>query len=218
MTWKRLVRRPWRAPTRPEPAAPTPDVPCVNFRDVGRTVNELAGRPLLPEGRFLRGGRLDRVVAPEEIGAPGTILNLRLGDDPPARRFGADYRQVPVASGVDRYDAGCREVRRWLNAVLVCIADDVTRFPLFVHCTSGKDRTGMVVATTLLALGIPRAVILAEYRRSAGALEPAALERALDVIEGRAGYLRRVDRDALRAKLGGPLAVAPPLRRTASRP
>ncbi|MFN3642883.1 MAG: tyrosine-protein phosphatase [Gemmobacter sp.] len=35
--------------------------------------------------------------------------------------------------------------------------------PLLIHCTSGKDRTGIAAAAILLALGTPRDVILADY-------------------------------------------------------
>ena len=37
------------------------------------------------------------------------------------------------------------------------------RYPLFIHCLSGKDRTGSVVAAILLVLGIGRDVIREEY-------------------------------------------------------
>ncbi len=35
--------------------------------------------------------------------------------------------------------------------------------PAVFHCTSGKDRTGFVAASILLALGVPRAVIREDY-------------------------------------------------------
>ena len=35
--------------------------------------------------------------------------------------------------------------------------------PLLFHCTAGKDRTGWVAAMLLLALGVPRAVVLEDY-------------------------------------------------------
>lgn len=38
--------------------------------------------------------------------------------------------------------------------------------PLLVHCTAGKDRTGVMMAILLLALGVPREPILADYQRS----------------------------------------------------
>ena len=35
--------------------------------------------------------------------------------------------------------------------------------PLVLHCTAGKDRTGVAAALILLALGVPRAVVLQDY-------------------------------------------------------
>jgi protein-tyrosine phosphatase len=35
--------------------------------------------------------------------------------------------------------------------------------PLLFHCTSGKDRTGMVAAIVLLAVGVPREAVVEDY-------------------------------------------------------
>ncbi len=35
--------------------------------------------------------------------------------------------------------------------------------PALIHCTSGKDRTGFGIAVVLMALGVPRDVIVADY-------------------------------------------------------
>ena len=35
--------------------------------------------------------------------------------------------------------------------------------PVIVHCAAGKDRTGVVVALALAAVGVPRPVIIADY-------------------------------------------------------
>lgn len=35
--------------------------------------------------------------------------------------------------------------------------------PVVFHCTAGKDRTGIAAALILLALGVPRAVVVADY-------------------------------------------------------
>ena len=35
--------------------------------------------------------------------------------------------------------------------------------PLLVHCTSGKDRTGMAIAILLMAIGIPDSIIMEDY-------------------------------------------------------
>jgi protein-tyrosine phosphatase len=44
-------------------------------------------------------------------------------------------------------------------------------FPALVHCTAGKDRTGIVIAMVLAVLGVPDQVIAADYALSASYLD-----------------------------------------------
>ncbi len=44
--------------------------------------------------------------------------------------------------------------------------------PALVHCSAGKDRTGIVIALTLAVLGVPDEVIAADYALSARYLDP----------------------------------------------
>ena len=62
--------------------------------------------------------------------------------------------------------------------------------PLVFHCTAGKDRTGFAAALILLALGVPRGVVMQDYlltnalyRRPSGVASPAPQE-VLDVLWG----------------------------------
>ena len=50
--------------------------------------------------------------------------------------------------------------------------------PMIVHCTAGKDRTGVAAALILSALGTPRDVIIQDYALSAGLLRAGAERRA----------------------------------------
>ena len=43
---------------------------------------------------------------------------------------------------------------------------DPQQLPAIVHCTAGKDRTGLVVALLLLTLGVPEETVLADYTMS----------------------------------------------------
>jgi protein-tyrosine phosphatase len=55
------------------------------------------------------------------------------------------------------------------RAIKVLSAADA--FPALVHCSAGKDRTGIVVALVLAVLGVPDEVIAADYGLSAGYLD-----------------------------------------------
>ena len=43
------------------------------------------------------------------------------------------------------------------------LLDEADDSPLVFHCTAGKDRTGFAAALILLALGVPRDVVVADY-------------------------------------------------------
>ena len=43
---------------------------------------------------------------------------------------------------------------------------DPAQLPALVHCTAGKDRTGLLVAMFLLTLGVPEETVLADYTMS----------------------------------------------------
>jgi protein-tyrosine phosphatase len=82
--------------------------------------------------------------------------------------------------------------------------------PALVHCTSGKDRTGVGVALLLSALGVPRDVVVEDYlltnryRRDLSAI----LQRRVDpdvldvVVAAHADYLDAAF-DSIRRHWGG---------------
>jgi hypothetical protein len=66
---------------------------------------------------------------------------------------------------------------------------DPAAYPIYFHCTYGRDRTGVVGALLLLALGVSRQDVMTDYllsKESVGAY-PAALNAVLDDIEQRGG-------------------------------
>src|SRR5207247_6454934 len=50
------------------------------------------------------------------------------------------------------------------------IADDASH-PLVFHCAAGKDRTGIVAALVLCALGVERDTIVADYCETSASME-----------------------------------------------
>jgi protein-tyrosine phosphatase len=170
-----------------------PDLSCPNLRDVGTCLNSLAGAFAMPERRLLRGGTIDNAAVAEDVGTPGTIINLRPRDDAPETRFGVDYWHFPIANRVEKYATDRPDVRAWLREILLCLEADVRRFPVLIHCASGRDRTGIVIGALLVAIGIERELIIAEYMLSDGDVQRARIEGALDCLGDPARYFRRVD-------------------------
>lgn len=164
---------------------------CVNFRDVGEFINLLANQELIPHNRLLRGGKLDHVVDACQIGAPGTIINLRSGPD--RKFFDADYYQFSAANDVEKYDTSNRDVRHWLNQVLRLFEKEELRYPVLTHCASGKDRTGIVTAAILTVLQVPRPLIVEEYLLSEGKVQREWIEQALDGIGAADLYFKEID-------------------------
>jgi protein-tyrosine phosphatase len=101
-------------------------------------------------------------LAPSPSGlAPRTLRISVLGDDLHAlpRQLDAIYRYTIEERG-DAIGAAIREL---------CGAGSV---PALVHCSAGKDRTGIVIGLVLASLGVPDEVIAADYALSASYLNP----------------------------------------------
>jgi hypothetical protein len=69
----------------------------------------------------------------------------------------------------DMLDCGGGEIRE----IFDILANTTTAtFPLVIHCTQGKDRTGLIVLLLLLFLAVPLDTISADYAKSEAELEP----------------------------------------------
>ena len=164
-----------------------------------------------------------------EVVAPALIVDLRMvlevaregytiGHDP------ARVVNLPMLpqSGVtqEQIDAGAADnlVEDYLRQIdvnagsiveaLRLIADPANR-PVVVHCTAGKDRTGIVVAMLLDILGVDHEVIVADYHVTSGehGADPRAHPQRPGVPGQRAG--RRADVD-LRVASGDDARVPRP--------
>lgn len=85
------------------------------------------------------------------------------------------------------YRTAERGTRSWLRAIVHSLAEPPADLPLYVHCHSGRDRTGVVIAALLKIVGIPPDAILEEYMLSDGA-EKAKIREALVGLEDMDSY------------------------------
>lgn len=161
---------------------PDPVVPgALNLRDVGGL---RAGDRVTRHGVLFRSGNLAR------LDAAGTralaelrlrrIIDLR-GDEEvarePSRLDGIDLvtQRVPLFLGsvesFFRDDISLDEMYRRLieessTGVVDVVRGILADQPVLVHCTVGKDRTGVIVALTLAAAGVDAEAVVADYART----------------------------------------------------
>ncbi|MEL7146301.1 MAG: tyrosine-protein phosphatase [Bacteroidota bacterium] len=172
---------------------------CVNFRDVGEYVNLIEGRNVLPEGRIYRGGSIDYIKSDIEINHARSIVNLRNRQD--FDGLNAHYYHFPMANKVEKYDTTLKEVRKWLNAILQIFENPHLSYPVLIHCLSGKDRTGIVVASLLRILNVDVETVVEEYLLSDGEVYKGLIMQSLEGIGEVNTYFGQLDLDAIRTNV-----------------
>lgn len=167
-----------------------------NFRDVGEFVNLLAEQELLRTKRLYRGGKITYLENLSQIETPKTIINLRRGQDP----YFSNVNMLHIATDnqLEVYDTSNNKVRYWLNEVIMCFQNGQINFPVFIHCTSGKDRTGVVIVALLTLLDIPQDIIIEEYLLSEGEIRRDWIEQALNGIGDTKKYFNKVCSSTIR--------------------
>jgi protein-tyrosine phosphatase len=66
----------------------------------------------------------------------------------------------------------------WISRLLHQLT--LIEYPIYIHCTAGKDRTGVATALLLKLLGIANEHILEDYLRSEGTTHVDSLQAILD--------------------------------------
>ncbi|MFI7122357.1 tyrosine-protein phosphatase [Amycolatopsis sp. NPDC049868] len=172
---------------------------CLNGRDVGGLLSADGRRTRY--GALLRSDSHTRLTA-EGIAAVraagiGRILDLRwaretalepspFADDPM-------YRNAPLIAELaeqgttmpDAYRTMLDDNQRQITGVFVQLSD-APPGPLAVHCSAGRDRTGVLVALALSVAGVPPASIAADYALTEGCSGDTIL-RTLAHLENRHG-------------------------------
>jgi protein-tyrosine phosphatase len=164
---------------------------CVNFRDVGAYINLILDRFILPEGKLYRGGSIDYIKEASEIAHCNTIINLRKRAD--FEDFNLNYLHFSMVNNIEKYDTSQNEVKRWLNSVIKTFENPELPYPVLIHCLSGKDRTGIVVAALLLILGIDKATIIEEYLLSDGEVKTALITMSIEGMLPITDYFEGLD-------------------------
>jgi protein-tyrosine phosphatase len=178
---------------------------CVNFRDVGGYLNLLTGERRFQEGKLFRGGSIDYIKEHNEIQNAQTIINLRKGPDD--NLFDMNCVHFPMSNKIEKYHTAQKEVRVWLNQILQIFEKDV-HYPVLVHCLSGKDRTGIVIAAILSILGIEKELIVEEYMLSMGEVKREWILLALEGIKETESYFSRIELTLIRKNLERELFIS----------
>ena len=172
---------------------------CVNFRDLGgyRTADGRQTR----WRRLFRADGLNKLSSDDrtqlrDIGL-ATVIDLRTHDeaeqrgsfpvdDVPVRYLGLPLFDVlPSAEELPSWKEASYVTSRYFQLVVqgapaltraIQALTDEDALPAVLHCSAGKDRTGVLSALLLAFLGVPDETIVEDYALSALAME-ALLER-----------------------------------------
>jgi len=166
---------------------------AINFRDVGGYATTDGRR--VRRGRVFRSGALHHLSAEDErrlteLGIRW-VCDLRsqeeVTEEPDALPDGVAYAHMPldaVDNRLERLIALFINRRKFITMMPKMYVDtilernaalygrvlrhlaDPSNLPAIIHCTAGKDRTGVAAALLLLLLGVPEETIVADYSQS----------------------------------------------------
>lgn len=177
-----------------------------NWRDVGVALYSLGETGFVPAGRVLRCGLVDQQRW-EDMGRPLTIINLRPEEDvgPVDRDPSVKIFHKPIDDNADHIAYSTTDPRTslWINTVLHCVQNASP--PILIHCRSGKDRTGVIVAALLTLLHVAPAIIIREYELTPFELRTAQFQDALAGLISNSSWREGLNTDKLRQVCSEPL-------------
>ena len=178
---------------------------CPNLRDFGG-YETLDGRRVR-EGMLYRGGTLSKLDTRDHELVSGLgirlICDLRQDDERAhepsrwcepqvevrtwayhsltgglmARLAAPDATEEEAVAGMKAFYAALPDMLgAAIRDIFAAVAEGAA--PILIHCSAGKDRTGVVAGFVLEALGVPRPMVLADYARSAEVVDYEAILRA----------------------------------------
>lgn len=103
----------------------------------------------------------EREQAPNAVGG----FEIQLHECPIVDAASSRRQATTSVSLADVYNAFANDFASNLIGavrIVAAVADE----PVLVHCTAGKDRTGLVIALILAAVGVAQSDIVADYSRS----------------------------------------------------
>jgi hypothetical protein len=170
-----------------------------NARDLGGWT--LQDGTKIPYGRVFRSGKLSKASAADlatlrKLGIR-TSIDLRSeaevlidGKDPVGAGGLSGTTSAPMAgvSSEDGYRDLVKNDKASIAKAFSALADG-NSYPVIIHCTAGKDRTGVVIALLLELLGVSRKQIVDEYllSSSSGAVNADWLDAALNEVDAAGG-------------------------------
>ena len=179
--------------------------------DVDGTHNFREVVAVTADGRTLRAGRLFRSDALRELTAEGRaalvdlgirrIVDMRAAEEVAiapdlVEGVGAETLSIPILDGAVTIGLPTTDLRGVYRHILHDYGSQVGAAiravaeadgPVIVHCTAGKDRTGLVVALVLLALGVDLDAVAADYAVTEVNLARGWADRTLAAIASRHG-------------------------------
>lgn len=192
----------------------------VNFRDVGGLP---AGAFVTRDGVLFRSGNLAQLSDDGRgaLSALGLRRIVDLREDDELRRdpslidgLGIDTVRAPLFLGSTAsffaHDVSLAEMYRGLvddaaDRIVEVVRAVLVDQPVLVHCTVGKDRTGVTVALILAAVGVEEEAVIADYARTETLLPS---ERNARVVS----FLRTLHPDAVHLEELATRSPAPVMR------